>query len=143
MHPTDLALSDTLRVVFAMLAGGLIGLEREYRDKSAGFLGAGAFLFGALITLLSLIVLWVFPAFEHAIDRIREERTYEASFKGGKESVAAIESAMKDAELKAVVRQHFKQEGGMRCRWVTHGRPLNHEKFVQVLLDNPNIVDFK
>lgn len=213
MNPTDLALSDTLRVALAMLAGGLIGLEREYRDKSAGFrtlifiaagaalltilsknlavssdpnriaanivtgigfigagailrdgmrvaglttaatiwltaaigmaFGAGAFLFGALITLLSLVVLWLFPAFEHAVDRIREERTYEASVTGGMEGVAAIESALKEAGLKAVASQHFKETGGLHCRWITFGKPQSHEKFVQVLMDDPNIVEFK
>jgi putative Mg2+ transporter-C (MgtC) family protein len=213
MELTNLVLSDTLRVILAMLAGGLIGLEREYRDKSAGFrtlifigagaalltilsyniggeddstriaanivtgigflgagailrdgmkvaglttaatiwltaaigmaFGAGELLFGGLITLLSLIVLWLFPAFEHAVDRFREERVYEVSVAGGKESVAAIESAMKNAGLKNIVRQHFKEVSGMRCRWVSFGKPQNHEKFVEFLMNERNIVEFK
>jgi len=105
--------------------------------------GAGEFLFGAAITLLALIVLWVFPAFEHAVDRIREERTYEASITGGKESVALIESALKKTGLKITVRHHFKESDGLRCRWVIFGKLQNHEKFVQYLLDEPKIVEFK
>ena len=37
MNLTDLAIMDIIRIGFAVLAGGLIGLEREFRDKSAGF----------------------------------------------------------------------------------------------------------
>lgn len=213
MELTDLVLSDTLRVILAMLAGGLIGLEREYRDKSAGFrtlifiatgaalltilsrnlaidsdpnriaanivtgigflgagailrdgmrvaglttaatiwltaavgmaFGAGEFIFGGIVTLLSLTVLWLFPPLERVVDRIREERAYEASITGNRESAAALESALKAAGLKIIVRQYFKETNGLRCRWVTFGRPHNHEKFVQNLLDEPGVVEFK
>ena len=33
----DLALEDVARILIAVLVGGLIGAEREYRDKAAGF----------------------------------------------------------------------------------------------------------
>ena len=36
-------------------------------------MGLGEFMFGGLITVLTLIVLWIFPFFQHAIDRVREE----------------------------------------------------------------------
>jgi putative Mg2+ transporter-C (MgtC) family protein len=213
MELTELAVTDTLRVLLAMLAGGLIGLEREFRDKAAGFrtlifissgsavftilshniggdedpariaanivtgigfLGAGAilrdgmrvaglttaatiwltaaigmaigggeFLFGAGITLLALIVLWVFPAFEHAVDRVREERTYEAMLAGGREDAGVIESNLKAAGLKIMLRHHYKKDEALHCQWVTYGKLKNHEKFVQYLLDESKIVDFK
>lgn len=213
MEVTELVLSDILRVAFAMLAGGLIGLEREFRDKAAGFrtlifisagaalftilsrnlattsdpnriaanivtgigflgagailrdgmritglttaatiwltaaigmaFGAGAFLFGAVVTVLALIVLWIFPAFEHAVDRIREEHIYEISVSDGMESVTRIESKMKDAGLKSTTRQHFKEGGGLQCRWVAHGKPVAHEKFIKYLLEEPSIKEFK
>lgn len=213
MNLTELAMSDALRVVLAMLAGGLIGLEREFRDKSAGFrtlifisagaaiftilsrnlapstdpnriaanivtgigflgagtilrdgmritglttaatiwltaaigmaFGAGAFLFGAVITVLALIVLWLFPAFEHAVDRIREEHTYEISISDGMDSAIRIESKMREVGLKSTTRQHFKEGGGLRCRWVAHGKPGAHEKFIKYLLEEPSIKEFK
>lgn len=213
MGLTELALSDILRVALAMLAGGLIGLEREFRDKSAGFrtlifigagaalltilshniggdddstriaanivtgigflgagailrdgmkvaglttaatiwltaaigmaFGAGEFLFGGLVTLLSLIVLWIFPAFEHAVDKIREERSYEASIAGGKETITIIESALKGTGLKPIYRQLFKESDGLRCRWATFGKPEAHEKFIQYLLEEPAVKEFK
>ena len=213
MDLTALVLSDTLRVALAMLAGGLIGLEREFRDKSAGFrtlifigagsglftvlsknmaessdpnriaanivtgigflgagailrdgmrvaglttaatiwltaaigmaFGAGEFLFGAAITVLSLLVLWVFPSFEHAVDRIREEHVYEVSFPGGKETLATIENTIKTLGLKITTRQYFKENEGLRCRWIAFGKPGGHEKFIQYMLEESFVREFK
>lgn len=213
MNLTESALSDAFRLVLAMLAGGLIGLEREFRDKSAGFrtlifisagaaiftilsknlapstdpnriaanivtgigflgagailrdgmritglttaatiwltaaigmaFGAGAFLFGAVITVLVLIVLWLFPAFEHAVDRIREEHTYEIFLRGGLEHIATIESKIQETGLRVAIRQHFKENDGLRCRWVAHGKPGAHQRFIQYLLEEPSIGEFK
>jgi putative Mg2+ transporter-C (MgtC) family protein len=213
MNTTDPVIVDILRICAAMLAGGLIGLEREYRDKSAGFrtlifigagaalitilsykiggdedpgritanivtgigflgagailrdgmrvaglttaatiwltaaigmaFGAGEYLFGASVTFLALLVLWVFPAFEHAVDRIREERVYEATIVGGREQAARVEAGMEQLGLKSAIRQYFKEENGLRCRWVVFGKSNGHEKFVQHLLDEPQVKDFQ
>ena len=206
-------LPEILRICAAMLAGGLIGLEREFRDKSAGFrtlifigagaalitilsrqiggpddpgritanivtgigflgagailrdgmrvaglttaatiwltaaigmsFGAGEYLFGASVTALSLIVLWVFPAFEHAVDKIREEHIYDVLISDGREALARVESIFNESGLKVNVRQYFKESAGMRCRWVTFGRPQAHEKIIQKLLDDPAVTEFK
>lgn len=213
MDPFDMTLVDILRIGAAMLAGGLIGLEREYRDKSAGFrtlifigagaaaitilsrkiggpddparitanivtgigflgagailrdglrvaglttaatiwltaaigmaFGAGEYLFGSSVTLLSLMVLWVFPAFERVVDKIREEHTYDVIVAGGRERAAEIETILADHGMKAIVRQYFKTENGLRCRWVAYGKPASHEKFVRYLLDEPSVREFK
>jgi putative Mg2+ transporter-C (MgtC) family protein len=213
MNPTEPILMDILRVCAAMLAGGLIGLEREYRDKSAGFrtlifigagaalitilsrqiggeddpsritanivtgigflgagailrdgmrlsglttaatiwltaaigiaFGAGEYLFGAGITLLALLVLWVFPAFEIAVDRIREEHSYDVSVLGGRERATEIDAILGKMGMKVTVRQCFKEGDGLRCRWVAFGKPESHERFVQYLLDEPSVREFK
>ena len=213
MDLTELAFSDTLRVILAMLAGGLIGLEREFRDKAAGFrtlifigsgaalftilshniggdddparisanivtgigflgagailrdgmrvaglttaatiwltaaigmaFGAGEFLFGAAITLLALIVLWIFPAFEHSVDRIREEHTYDIVIPNNRELVISIESALKKAGLRMGIRQHFKEGEYLRCHWVVFGKSQAHEVFIQYLMDEPAIKEFR
>ena len=45
---------EVLRILLAIVAGGLIGIEREYRDKSAGFRTTVAICLGATIfTMLS------------------------------------------------------------------------------------------
>lgn len=213
MEMTELALSDALRIILAMLAGGLIGLEREFRDKSAGFrtlifigsgaalftvlsrnigetedpariaanivtgigflgagailrdgmrlaglttaatiwltaaigmtFGAGEFLFGAIITLLALVVLWFFPSFEHSVDRIREEHNYDILIPNDRETMKSIESAIKKAGLKVGLRRHFKENDCLRCRWIIFGKPKAHDEFIQYLVDEPQIREFK
>jgi putative Mg2+ transporter-C (MgtC) family protein len=105
--------------------------------------GAGEFVFGSSLTLLSLIVLWVFPAIERMVDKIREEHSYEVTVTGGKERAAEIEAALIKIGMKPIVRQYFKEENGLRCRWVAYGKPASHEKFVHYLLDEPSVREFK
>ncbi len=213
MELFDLTLIDILRVCAAMFAGGLIGLEREYRDKSAGFrtlifigagaasitmlsykiggpddpgritanivtgigflgagailrdglrvaglttaatiwltaaigmaFGAGEFLFGAALTLLSLIVLWIFPVFERAVDRIREEHVYEVIITGGRDQASQIEAVLAKCGMKAISRQYFKEQDCLRCRWVAFGKPAGHEAFVNHLLEEPGVREFR
>jgi putative Mg2+ transporter-C (MgtC) family protein len=212
MELTEPFFPDIVRVMLAMLAGGLVGLEREFRDKSAGFrtlifisagsslftilsrnlapdtdpnriaanivtgigflgagailrdgmrvtglttaatiwltaaigmsFGAGSFLFGAAATGLTLIVLWLFPAFEHAVDKVREEHTYEVAVTGNREQALDLESQIQKLGLRVSVRQYFKEEDGIRCRWVAFGKPGSHEKFVQHLLESPQVRHF-
>jgi putative Mg2+ transporter-C (MgtC) family protein len=209
----NIDLPDILRICAAMLAGGLIGLEREYRDKSAGFrtlifigtgsalitiisqkiggpddpgritanivtgigfLGAGAILrdgmrvaglttaatiwltaaigmafgageygFGTAVTALSLVVLWFFPALEHAVDRIREENVYEALISGEKEKATEIEGKLSQLGLRVTLRQYFKEDEKLRCRWVAFGKPEGHERFIQFALAEPSVKEFK
>jgi putative Mg2+ transporter-C (MgtC) family protein len=209
----DLFYTSFLPIVAAMLAGGLIGLEREYRDKSAGFrtfifiaagsalftllsryfggadisriaanivtgigflgagailregpriaglttaaiiwltagvgmaMGAGEYLLGGLVTLLALVVLWLFPSFERRIDRLREQRIYEMSIQGGVESFDQIYTALERANLRLIRREYFKESSGLlRCRWVVLGSISAHEQFVKFLLDAPFVVQFR
>lgn len=208
-----LLLPDILRICAAMLAGGLIGLEREFRDKSAGFrtlifigtgaalitivsrqiggaddpgritanivtgigflgagailrdgmrvaglttaatiwltaaigmaFGAGQYIFGASVTALSLIVLWIFPSFEHAFDKIREEHIYDVFISDGREALAQVEALVNESGLKITSRQYFKESAGMRCRWGTFGKPQAHEKLIQILLADSSVTEFK
>ncbi|MEW6029083.1 MAG: MgtC/SapB family protein [Chloroflexota bacterium] len=203
---------DLTRILMAIAAGGLIGLEREFRDKSAGFrtlifiasgaalftilsnrlafdkdptriaanivtgigfLGAGAilregmritglttaasiwltaavgmamgggeFALGWLVTLLSLIVLWLFPSLEHAVDLIREERSYEVILANDLEKRTAVETALLEAGLKIMTHHHIRKGGDMICRWGTVGGPKKHEKFIRYLLTDPDIKEF-
>ena len=50
----ELNIEDVIRILLAVLAGGLIGLEREFRDKAAGFRTIIFICVGAcLFTILS------------------------------------------------------------------------------------------
>ena len=212
MTPFDLTMIDILRICAAMLAGGLIGLEREYRDKSAGFrtlifigagaaavtmlsykiggaddparitanivtgigflgagailrdglrvaglttaatiwltaaigmtMGSGEFLFGGMITLAAMLILWVFPPLEHAIDRLIEENTYDIVFPVDFKKLEAIQTTLKYMGLKVIYHRHYKKGKDMICKWAVVGSPQAQEKFIQYLLADTEIKEF-
>jgi putative Mg2+ transporter-C (MgtC) family protein len=200
---------DLLKILLSILAGGAIGLEREFRDKAAGFrtlificlgatlftifsirigadsdpgriaaalvsgigfLGAGVILrhggrviglttaatiwfisalgmgFGAgeyalslIMTGIGLIVLWVFPALEHWIDNIREEREYELVFPYRPEKTASLEALFHEHHLRITERKQHKTGKRMTCTWKVIGPPAHHERVLQLLLTDKTI----
>jgi len=200
---------DLVRILLAMLAGGLIGLEREFRDKAAGFrtlificagaalftifsvrlsgqgdpgriaaalvtgvgfLGAGAILrsggriiglttaatiwfiaalgmgFGAgeyalttVMTVIGLIILWVFPILERRIDNLREEREFEAIFQYSPEKARTLESLFAEHRIHILERTHHKTGSRMTCVWKIAGNPRRHEEVLQILLKDPEV----
>jgi putative Mg2+ transporter-C (MgtC) family protein len=200
---------DLIKVLLAILAGGAIGLEREFRDKAAGFrtlificvgatlftifslriggngdpgriaaalvsgigfLGAGVILrhggrviglttaatiwfiaalgmgFGAgeyalslVMTGIGLVVLWIFPALEHWIDNIREEREYEVGFTYRLEKAAFLETHFHKLGLRILDKKKHKTGNQMICTWKTIGPPANHERMLQDLLRDEEI----
>ncbi|MGB7537038.1 MAG: MgtC/SapB family protein [Anaerolineales bacterium] len=200
---------DLLKIILAILAGGAIGLEREFRYKAAGFrtlificvgsalytifsirigqgsdpgriaaalvtgvgfLGAGVILrhggrviglttaatiwfiaalgmgFGAgeyaltlVMTVIGLVVLWIFPAIEHRIEGIREEREYEIGFPFHPEKTAALETLFQEHHLRIIERKQCKSGPHMTCTWQTAGPPADHERLLRALLRDPDI----
>ncbi len=200
---------DLIKIILSMLAGGAIGLEREFRDKAAGFrtlifisvgaalytifsirigadgdpgriaaalvtgvgfLGAGVIMkdgarviglttaatiwfiaalgmgFGAgeyaltlAMTAIGLVVLWIFPAIEHRIDNIREEREYEIVFTFQVEKMAALETLFHTHRLRIMERKQCKSGPHMTCTWQTAGSPAEQERLLQELLRDPDI----
>lgn len=213
MEMADIAVIDIIRIGAALLAGALIGLERELRDKSAGFrtmificvgaalftvlsenmspdgdssrltaaivsgigflgagailrdglrvaglntaatiwltaaigmtFGAGEFLFGAMITAVTMIILWVFPALEHAIDHIIEEDTYEIIFPVDFKKLESIQTTLKYMGLKVLYHRHYKKGEMMICKWEVLGSPQAHEKFINYLIADKDISEFR
>jgi putative Mg2+ transporter-C (MgtC) family protein len=203
------SVEDFVRILLAILAGGAIGLEREFRDKAAGFrtlifisagaalftvfslrigeghdpgriaaglvsgvgfLGAGVILresgrvyglttaatiwfiaalgmgFGAgeyrlsfLMTGIGLVVLWFFPALEHRIDNIRDEREYEMTFAYRAEKIRSLEALVRQHRLRLVHKKHFKNGSDITCIWKTIGSPSQQEGFLEALLKDKNI----
>jgi putative Mg2+ transporter-C (MgtC) family protein len=201
-----------MRVGAALLAGALIGLERELRDKAAGFrtmifistgsaiftvlseilakdgdivrmavavisgvgfLGAGAilrdglrvaglntaatiwltsaigmtfgggqFVFGIMITAATLLILWVFPPIEQAIDRVIEENTYEIVFPVDFKKLEAIQTTLKYMHLRVLYHRHYKKGGDMICKWTVLGAPKAQEKFINYLIADQEIKEF-
>jgi putative Mg2+ transporter-C (MgtC) family protein len=204
-----LTVEDLLKILLAILAGGVIGLEREFRDKAAGFrtlifisagaavftilsirigaggdpgriaaglvtgvgfLGAGVIMkeegrviglttaatiwfiaalgmgFGAgeytlslIMTAIGLVVLWIFPAIEHRIGSIREDRAYEVIFPYRPKKVEALEALIRGNHLRITARKQYKTGNRMTCTWYTIGSPEHHERLLQALLQDKGI----
>ncbi len=209
----ELGADDVTKLVIAVLIGGLIGAEREFRDKAAGFrtiificvgatlftifsaklavrgdptriaanivtgigfLGAGAILregsrvvglttastiwfvaalgmgiggghyaFVAAATAAALIVLWVFPMLEHAIDRTSDVRTYQVvcGIEPGK--FEQLERVFGDYGLK--VRSHRQTKSGdeMTYTWEAWGSLKRHDRLTEELLKDPKVREFR
>jgi putative Mg2+ transporter-C (MgtC) family protein len=212
MDLANVAVADIIRIAAAILAGGLIGFEREMRDKAAGFrtmifistgsalftilsqnlakdgetsrmaatiisgvgflgagailrdglhitglntaatiwltaaigmtMGSGEFIFGAMITTATMLILWAFPPIEHAIDRLIEEHNYEIVIAVDFKKVEAIQDALKYMGLKVMYHRHFKRGGDMICKWGVIGSPQAQEKFILYLIADQDIKEF-
>jgi putative Mg2+ transporter-C (MgtC) family protein len=197
---------DIVKILLAILAGGLIGLEREFRDKAAGFrtlificvgaalftifsvrlgdsgriaaalvtgvgfLGAGAILrsggriiglttaatiwliaalgmgFGlgeytltSVMTIIGLIVLWMFPALERQVDKLREERDLELILPYRPEKVKVLEDLFAENHLRIISRVHHKTGMKLTILWKITGEPARHETVMETLMNDPEI----
>jgi putative Mg2+ transporter-C (MgtC) family protein len=204
-------LDDVIKLLFALLIGGLIGAEREFRDKAAGFrtiilicvgatlfthfsikiggddrariaasivsgvgfLGAGAilrgegrvvglttastiwlaaalgigiggghYLFAGVATGVVLVVLWVFPQIEGWIERVGEMYTYHITCPIGPERSAQLDEMFRRCDLRVRSRKQHKRGDEMICAWEAYGKPRNHDRLVEMLLDDADVKEF-
>jgi putative Mg2+ transporter-C (MgtC) family protein len=209
MDAQDIALADMLRIGAAVVAGSLIGLERELRDKSAGFrtmvfictgsalftilshnlakdgetsrmaativtgvgflgagailrdgvrvsglntaatiwltaaigmtMGSGQYIFGAMVTAATMLILWVFPSIEHAVDRLIDENTYELVFVADAANLKRLDALFASSGLNVLfVRQH-KRGTYLHGKWTARGSRVAHERLVAVLLADVSV----
>ena len=203
-------IANLIKVGMAVIVGGLVGAEREYQDKAAGFrtiilitlgstlftifslsmdpgftatriaanivtgigflgagaivrdggriaglttaatiwlsaalgmgIGAGDLIFVMSATIVTLLVLLVFPKFEARIDRIRETRTYEIIIGSNDYKKLARISDMFDALSLRVIEHHqAKNEKSIISSWKVIGAPQNHEKFVHSIMRDKSV----
>jgi putative Mg2+ transporter-C (MgtC) family protein len=202
---------DVIKILLAIVLGGLIGGEREARDKSAGFrtiiliclgatlftilshnitngndpariaanivtgigflgagailrdgnqitglttaatiwlaasvgmaVGAGEYLISGLVTLVTMVVLWLFPIIEVRIDQIRHTCTYQVVCQPDVLSCQQLESIITNAGLKLLDNKQTKSAGKVTSEWQTTGKPEAHERLVEALLHNKDVLE--
>jgi putative Mg2+ transporter-C (MgtC) family protein len=207
-----LHIEDLIKILLAILAGGAIGIEREIRDKAAGFrtlificvgaalftifserlagtsdptriasnivvgvgfLGAGVILreggkviglttastiwlvaalgmgiggsqyvFTLLAVAMMMIVLWLFPRFEHAVENFHEERTYELVFPNRPEEFEQIIGLFQKCGVSVRSIHHAKEGEWRRVTIHTSGRPKSHNQLVDLLIDDKAVREF-
>ena len=204
---------DILKVGVAIVIGGLIGAEREFRDKSAGFrtiificlgatlftifserfagdndptrisanvvtgigfLGAGAILregnrviglttaatiwlaaaigvgigggeirFVCIAAAAAIIVLGLFPRFEHWIDNLNETRQYEIVAKYDDQAVERLRRMFADCGLHVRSHKEAKRDQELVLEWNVAGSPDAHERLKRRLFEDAAVREFK
>jgi putative Mg2+ transporter-C (MgtC) family protein len=206
----EIVWEEVLKLGLAVLVGGLIGAEREFRDKAAGFrtiifitvgstlftilslgigtetnptriaanivtgigflgagaimrdgtnitglttaatiwlaaslgmgLGAGRYMLTGISTVVILVILWVFPSFEHWIDNVRETRSYELSLPVGSPMIETLPRIFGECGLKIGAQTEHKKDNTIILSVHTIGKPVNHKKLISRLLKETEIV---
>jgi putative Mg2+ transporter-C (MgtC) family protein len=211
MCAMTILLDDVIKLLLALLIGGLIGAEREFRDKAAGFrtiificvgatlftlfsirlgrhdpvriaanivsgvgfLGAGAilrdqgrvvglttastiwlvaalgmgiggghYLFVGVATGVVLVVLWVFPQFEGWIGKAGETRTYYITCSIMQGWPAQLDEMFRRCSLSVRSRKRHKRGEEMICLWAAFGKHRDHDRLVEMLLDEAGVREF-
>jgi len=202
-------MEDLIKLCLAIFIGGLIGFEREYRDKAAGFrtniliavgatlftifsmrigheinptriaanivtgigflgagaiireegkiaglttaatiwltaalgmgIGAGEFAATLIATIGILVVLWGFPFLERLIDHIHHTATYEVSFQVNEEKWEQLNRFLKENRFTVTLQKKQKVEKVYWCSWKVIGNPSQHQRFLDILLNDPDI----
>ena len=204
---------NLIKLGMAIVVGGIIGAEREYQDKAAGFrtiilitlgstlftifslsmdpgftqtriaanivtgigflgagaivreggriaglttaatiwlsaalgmgIGAGSLIFVSAATIVTLLVLLVFPKLEARIDRIRESRTYEIVVgTNDHKKVEKISEMFGELSLRIFDHHQTKNEKAITSTWKVIGAPQNHEKFAQAMMRDKGVKEF-
>ena len=204
---------DLLKILMAIFVGGLIGAEREFRDKAAGFrtnivictgatlftmfslklgadedpvriaaavvsgvgflgagsimrdggrvtglttastiwiaaalgmgIGGGFFEIIAVMTLMILIILWIFPYIEQVIGESHDIRYYELVCELKPEQYEELENMVKECRLKLRDAKHFQRGDDMICQWHIAGSPNSHRNLVDKLFAEEDVKEFK
>lgn len=201
---------NLINVGMAVLVGGIIGAEREYQDKAAGFrtiilitlgstlftifsllldpentqtriaanivtgigflgagaiirehgkvgglttastiwlaaalgmgIGAGELIFVSIATLVTLVVLVLFPHIEKRIDHIRESRTYKIVIPTDKtKGFEKVHRALKANSLMVLEYHQTKTESSITGIWRAIGLMKDQENFVEAMLKEKDV----
>ncbi len=206
-------LEDILKLFLAVLMGGLIGVEREIHEKSAGFrtlilicsgsalftmfslklgganeitriasnivvgvgflgagvilrdggrvtglttasaiwltaavgmgIGSGYYWISGAAVALSLVVLWAFPRFEWRLHAYRDEHTYEVFCDDKVEKFDQLEATFKEFGLHPHSRKQTRSGKELHWTWVLYGPSKAHARFIQLLVGDNEIREFR
>jgi putative Mg2+ transporter-C (MgtC) family protein len=206
---------DLVKLLLALAVGGVIGVEREMRDKAAGFrtnmficagsalftifsyrltqvyglgdpvriaaqivtgvgflgagtilrengevrglttaatiwlvaalgmgVGGGLYLFSTAATVMIVLGLWLFPSVERLLVQVTQYRTYMVTCRPDLTKYQILVDMIRSHDLKIRTSRYVRQEQGMVCSWIVSGRPENHQRLVESLFGDPDVISF-
>lgn len=209
MHLTEI---DLLKLFISLIIGGIIGAEREYRSKSAGFrtiilitlgstlftifsiqigspgspdriasnivqgigflgagiifregsrvngittaatiwvaaalgmgVGGGYFMVSGIAAALVLLVLYGFTLLEKYIDVASQTRNYKIVCTYENKTLLHYERLFKEFHLHSYRGTQSKSSDTITGSWIVYGAARNHEKLINVLLNDDHIKEF-
>jgi putative Mg2+ transporter-C (MgtC) family protein len=124
--------------------GGLTTAATIWLSAALGMgIGAGELWLAAAATIISLLVLLVFPRLEVWIDNIREARLYRLCVPTAKfKKMEGISTVLEENSLKVLEHHQTKTEETIIGTWRVIGSPSHHEKFVSAMLKDEDIREF-
>jgi putative Mg2+ transporter-C (MgtC) family protein len=103
--------------------------------------GAGEYLLSGVVTLTTMIVLWLFPSIEARIDQFRHTCTYKVVCHPDSLSGQHLKSIFYDAGLKLIENKQTKSEGKVTTEWQATGKLQAYEQLVHILLHYKDVLE--
>jgi putative Mg2+ transporter-C (MgtC) family protein len=102
-------------------------------------IGGGYYGLAGSTLAAMVVVLLLFPAIEHLINNIREERSYEIVGLLHARKIAGLEETISRHGLKVHGFKQKKENDRVYCTWHVSGAPAKHEALVRALVIDPEI----
>jgi putative Mg2+ transporter-C (MgtC) family protein len=102
-------------------------------------IGLGSYLMILIATALVIVIMRIFTQIELRVDRLWELRQYQIVFPCRLEKVAELETSLRQCGLKSGSLQQMKRDGLLVCNWIVSGSTPKQDRFVQLILADPEI----
>lgn len=133
-------------VIMRQTGGRLTGLTTAATIWLVAALGAGIgsgnYVLCILVAAVAFLVLWLFPGLEKAINSIYTERSYQITTPIGDDRLAELEGLFHSCQLRVARFHPEKRDAQMVSFWYATGRESAHERLMELLLTNPEVLEF-
>jgi putative Mg2+ transporter-C (MgtC) family protein len=105
--------------------------------------GAEMYALSVVVTVLTMIVLWIFPHFEAWVDQLQENRSYVVTLAINRDKFDMLDTIFRSSSL--VIKGHALHKSGenMICTWHTYGAPTTHNDIMNTLFNDPDVIQFE
>lgn len=105
-------------------------------------IGAGHYTAALVGTLVVLFVLVLLVYMQNVIEQFNQLRNYKIVTEYQQETLERYELLFREYKLRAVRGRQSKKEGQITGNWIVQGAKINHERLVQRLLQDKDILEF-